>query len=261
MRGCLLSLGLAALLAVGAAGVAHAAGGEGPISIPMPETELGVDDGFTPKALSKTEPTPIAWLAAAEIKEFDGAHPPALRELAMELDRAIEVHMEGIPTCPRKRLGETVETAAALEACRPALIGEGEVTVQLSYPESDPVNLRSKLLLFNGGERGGATKLLIHAYFANLISSSVVIPVAFARRPDGHFGTRAVARIPWMAEGHGSITKFDFRTFKTVEVDGARVHPISATCPEGKLRVHNRGEFIDGVKEDAETVRACTETS
>jgi hypothetical protein len=56
----------------------------------------------------------------------------------------------------------------------------------------------------------------------------------------------------------GSITKFDFRISRDVEVEGGRVDPISATCPDGELRALNRGEFEDGTKAETEVIRACT---
>jgi hypothetical protein len=258
MRRYVLLLGLATLLVVGAAGIADAAGGEGPISILMPETELSVNDGFIPKALSKSEPTPVSFLASGEIKELDGSHPPALRELTMEFEKTIGFHVDGIPACPRRLLGETTETAAARKACRSALIGEGEVIVQVAYPETEMPVLHSKLLVFKGGESDGTTTLLIHAYLANPISSAIVVPVTVAKHRSGPFGTRAIAKVPQIAGGGGSITGFDLRIFRSVGVAGGRVNPISASCPEGKLRVLSLGTFEDGTKMQTEVIRACT---
>jgi hypothetical protein len=260
MRRFVMLLGLVTLLVVGAAGVAVAAGGEGPISILLPETELSMNDGFTPKALSKSELTPVSLVASGAIKELDGSHPPALRELTMEFDEAIGFHADGIPSCGRRVLGETTETMAARKTCRSALIGEGKMTVQVAYPENTPINVFSKLLVFKGGESEGTTTLLIHAYFANPISSSIVIPVTVEKHRSGPFGTLAVAKIPQIADGAGSITKFDLRIVKSVGVAGGRVSPISASCPNGKLRVLSLGKFEDGSKLQTEVIRACTTT-
>jgi hypothetical protein len=72
------------------------------------------------------------------------------------------------------------------------------------------------------------------------------------------FGTRAIAKIPQIAGGWGSIAKFDFRISRDVDVEGGRVNPISAACPDGELRVLNFGKFEDGERAETEVVRACT---
>src|ERR1700721_1586731 len=100
-------LALATLALVGPAGNAAAAEGEAPVTIPIPSVELPVNVGFSPKALSKTVQTPISLTAQGEISEFDGSHPPALRELTMEFEKTVEIHAAGIPSCRRDRLGET----------------------------------------------------------------------------------------------------------------------------------------------------------
>lgn len=254
-----LLLGFGALLAVGAPGIAGAAGGEGPVTILIPANGLEVNAGVSPKALSTSEPTPVSLYISGETSEIYGGHPPALRELTMEFDQAIMIDTEGIPPCRRRLLRETTETAAALEACRPSLIGEGKAVVQVARPEGDVVNLHSRLLVFEGGERDGKTTLLVHAYFPDPVGSAIVVPVKIARHRSGPFGSRAIARIPRIAEGFGSIVDFGIRTFESVEVGGARLHPLLAICPTGRLRVLNAGKFEDGSTSQTEVVRACTE--
>jgi hypothetical protein len=253
-----LVLGLGTLIAVTAVGIAAAAGGEGPITIQLPSIELGVNVGFSPKMLSKSEQSPVSVAAEGAIKELDGSPPLALRELTMEVDKAVQFHAEGIPACKRSELGETVETATALKRCGPALIGEGEATVQVDFPETEPVNIPSKLLVFKGGEKDGKTTLFIHSYFTNPISAAVVTRVTIAKHPNGPFGTRAVAKIPPIAGGVGSMTKFNFEISRQVEVEGKRYNPVSAACVDGKLRVLNLGKFEDGEKAETEVIRACT---
>ena len=259
MRGHVATVLVSATLAVvGPVGSAAAAGGEGPVTAWIPSTELPVNVGFSPKALSKTVQTPISLTAQGEISEFDGSHPPALRELTMEFEKAVEIHVAGIPSCRRNRIGGETKTVAALKACRSALIGEGEATVQVAYPEQMPINVRSRILVFKGGERDGKTTLLLHAYLSNPVSAAIVIPVTISRHVNRMFGTRAIAKIPQIAGGSGSITKFNFRISREVEVEGGRVNPISATCSDGELRVLNFDKFEDGERAETEVVRACT---
>jgi hypothetical protein len=249
----LIVLALGALVAVSAVGIATAAGGEGPVTVKVGTLELTANGGFAPKALSKTKQTPIELLAEGSVKESDGSHPPAARELIIEGDKNAEVHVKGIPTCTSGQLQAT-DTATALKNCKPALIGEGQTTAQVAFAEQKPINVPTKLLLFNGGEKGGKITWYAHAYFSNPISGAIVTTVTITKHPHGRFGTLAVAKIPQITGGSGSIISFNLKIKKSV----AGVNPISAKCTDGKLKVHVEAKFEDGTKAQTEIVRACT---
>src|SRR5690348_10761646 len=158
----LLVLALGALVAVSVVGIATAAGGEGPVTVKVGNLELTANGGFTPKALSKTKQTPIQLTAEGSVSEADGSHPPAAREIIIEGDKNAEVHVKGIPTCKAGQLQAT-DTATALKNCKSALIGEGTTTAQVAFAEQKPIDVPSKLLLFNGGEKGGKITWYVHA--------------------------------------------------------------------------------------------------
>jgi len=249
----LIVLALGALIAVSAVGIATAAGGETPVTAKVGNLELIANGGFSPKALSKTKQTPIALKASGEVKEADGSHPPAVREVILEADKAGQVHLKGIPTCKSGQLQAT-DTAAALKACRSALIGEGQTTAQVAFAEQKPFNVPSKLLVFSGGEKGGKAIMYIHAYFSNPINGALVTTVTITKHKHGRFGTLAVAKVPQLAGGSGSITSFNLEIKKNV----AGKNPISSTCTDGKLKVHVLAKFEDSSKLETEIIRPCT---
>ena len=253
----LMIVALAALVAVSAVGIATAAGGETPVTVKVGELELTVNGGFSPKALSKTKGTPITFKASGEVKEEKGGHPPAVREVFVEADKNGEVHMKGIPICTSGQLQAT-DTEAALKACKAALIGEGQVIAQVAFAEQKPIDVPSKLLIFNGGEKGGKTTWFIHAYFSNPISGAIVTTVTISKINHGRFGTLAIGKIPQITGGSGSTVKFNFEVFKSVKVKGKTYNPISTKCTDGKLKVHVLGKFEDGTQAETEIVRACT---
>jgi hypothetical protein len=244
---------LAALIALALAATAFAGGGETPVTVKVGNLELTANGGFSPTALSKTKQTPIELKAAGEVKEADGSHPPAAREIIIEGDKNAEVHVKGIPTCKSGQLQAT-STGAALAACKSALIGEGTTTAQVAFAEQKPISVPSKLLLFNGGEKGGKITWYVHAYFSNPISGAIVTTVTITKHPHGPFGTLAVAKIPQITGGSGSIVSFNLKIKKNV----AGVNPISAKCVGGKLKVHVQAKFEDGTKAETEVIRACT---
>jgi len=249
----LMILALGALVAVSVVGIAVAAGGEKPAEVTVGNLHLVANGGFSPKALSKTKQTPIELKASGEIKESDGSHPPAVKEVILEADKAGEVHLKGIPTCKSGQLQAT-DTNAALKACKSALIGEGTATAQVQFAEQKPIDVNTKLLVFSGGESGGKATMFIHGYFSQPISGALVTTVTIKKHPHGRFGTLAIAKVPSLAGGNGSITKFALNIKKNV---GGK-NPISATCQDGKLKVHVESKFSDGTKATTEIIRACT---
>jgi hypothetical protein len=245
------ALGLIA--AVSVVGIATAAGGEGSGTVKVGELELTANFNFTPKAVSKTKQTPIAITSEGEVRMADGTHPPAVREIFIEADKSGEVHTKGIPTCKSGQLQAT-DSTAALKACGPALIGEGKVTAEVQFKEQQPIDVNSKLLLFNGGEKGGKITLFAHAYFSNPISGAIVTTVTITKIHKGRFGTLAVAKVPQITGGAGSTVSFNLEIFKSVK----GINPISAVCADGKVKARVEGKFEDGTKAETELIRACT---
>src|SRR3954447_19878175 len=108
MRKYLLAMcAVGALVAVTAVGIAGAAGGEGPVTVRVGEMELTADGGFSPTVLSRTKQTPIEIHASGEVQMRDGGHPPAIREIIIEGDKAGEAHTKGIPVCRSSQLQAT----------------------------------------------------------------------------------------------------------------------------------------------------------
>jgi hypothetical protein len=248
-----LIMAVCALVAVAAVGIAGAAGGDTPVTVKVGELELTANGGFSPTTLSKTKQTPIELTASGEVKLTNGGHPPAAREVIIEGDKNAEIHVKGIPTCTSGKLQATT-TTAALSACKSALIGEGTTTAQVAFAEQKPISVPSKLLLFNGGEKGGKITWYVHAYFSNPISGAIVSTVTITKHPNGRFGTLTVTKIPQITGGSGSITSFNLKIKKSV----GGINPISAKCTDGKLKVHVAAKFEDGTKAETEIVRACT---
>jgi hypothetical protein len=248
-----LVMAVSALLAVAAVGIAGAAGGETPVTVKVGNLEVTANGGFSPTAISKTKQTPIELKASGEVKEADSSHPPAVRELIIEGDKNAEIHVKGIPTCTSGKLQAT-DTAAAEKACKSAIIGVGTTTAQVAFAEQKPINVEAKLLLFNGGEKGGKITWYAHAYFSNPISGAIVTTVTITKHKNGRFGTLAVAKVPQITGGSGSIISFNLKIKKSV----AGVNPISAKCTDGKLKVHVQAKFEDGTKAETEIIRACT---
>jgi hypothetical protein len=247
---------LVAAIGITAVGIAGAAGGEGPVKVKVGELELTANGGFSPKALPKKSFRPVGVTASGAVREADGGHPPAVRRVLLEIDKHAMVNTKGLAVCRSGQLQAT-DTQAAMKACKSALIGTGKTTAQVAFAEQKPIDVPSKLLVFNGGDKGGKVKMFIHAYFSNPISGAIVTTVTFKKIHHGRFGWLADARIPQITGGSGSITSFNLNISKWFRHKGHKTRAFSAQCADGKLKVHVEAKFEDGTKAETEIVRAC----
>lgn len=251
-----LTAALCALMALTAVGFASAAG-EGPVTVQVGNLKFTADGHFTPKALSKKTPAPISLQASGKIATTDGSHPPALKTVEVETDKNGFINVKGIPTCKGGQL-QSRDTKAAEGACGDAIIGTGQTTVEVAFPEQNPIPVSSKLLVVNGGFSGGTTTLYIHAYFNAPITGAIVTTVKVKKHANGRYGLKSVATIPKIAGGAGSVTSFNLTIDRNVKVGGKTYHPLTAKCTDGKLQAQALAKFADGTQAKAEFVRACT---
>ncbi|MFN8216744.1 MAG: hypothetical protein U0R71_09120 [Solirubrobacterales bacterium] len=244
-------------MAVSVAGIASAGGSKEEACVANLCFKAG--GGFSPKKLSKSKQTPIALIAEAKVKTTDGSHPPALNKVVLETDKNGAIDVKGYPTCKSGQL-QSRDTKAAEKACKSAIIGTGTTTAEVKFEEQAPVLVHSKLLVINGGYKGGTTTLYIHAYFSNPIPGAIVTMVKIKKHPHGRYGLQAVATIPKIANGAGSITQFRLKVDKKFTYQGKKKSVLTAKCPDGRLQAHAVAYFTGGPSVTTEFVRPCTGT-
>jgi hypothetical protein len=245
-RYLLVTMTLGALIALMVAGIATA---EKPVTVQAGNLRLTFNGGFTPKVLSKTKPTPISLNASGMIRTVDGTHPPAMKEFVLETDKNGSIDVKGLPVCTSGKL-QSQDTKHAEEACKSAIIGSGRAVASIAFPEQAPIPATGKILVFNGGFRGGTTTLYIHTYLSSPVAAAVITTVKITKIHKGRYGTKSVATIPKIAGGSGSLTDFNL----TINKKGV----LTAKCPDGRLQAHGTAVFTDGTRASAEISRACT---
>ncbi len=250
----MLAAMIAALVAV--VGVGSATAGE-PVTVEAGELKFTFNGGFSPKALPKTKLAPITLTASGKIEKKDGGHPPALKEVVVETDKNGAVNVKGLPVCKSGQL-QSRDTAAARKACPKSIIGSGQTSVEVLFPESKPVAVDSALTVFNGGTRGGTTTFYVHAYFTAPITGAIVTTVKIKKIHNGRYGLKSVASIPKIANGSGSVKTFDLKIGKTYTYKGKKMSVLSAKCTDGKLQAAASSVFADGTKAAATIIRTCT---
>ncbi len=249
-----ITIALGALLALTVAGVASGAGSKEKGVVGNLEFEAG--GSFSPKALPKSTLAPITLTAEGKIKTLDGTHPSPLKEVLVETDKNGAVFVKGFPTCKSSQL-QSQDTKHAEAICKPAIIGKGTTNVEIAFPESKTVPVSSKLLVFNGGEKGGVTTFYIHAYITLPVPAAIVTTVKIKKIHHGRYGLLATATIPKIA-GEGAVTAFSLKIGKNYTYKGKKVSILSAKCPDGKLQAHALAKFADNTQISTEFVRPCT---
>jgi hypothetical protein len=248
----LLTMALGSVIALTVAGIAMAAK-DTVVRAGNLEVTIDGSSGVTPKALSKTKYTPIAFTAAGSVRTLDGTQPPPIKEVLLDTKNAA-VDVKGYPTCTSGEL-QARDTKAVEKACGDAIIGTGTTTIAVSFPEQAPIPGKSPLLVFNGGTSGGTTTFYIHAYLTQPITTAVVTTVKIKKAGTG---LKTVTTIPKIANGAGSVKDFSLKIDKKFTYKGQKHSVLSAKCVGGKIQAHVTAKFYDNSQLQADVLRTCT---
>lgn len=213
--------------------------------------------GISPTRLPRHERAPISANLNAKIGTTDGTHPPAVRSVDLDFDKTIQVNARGLPVCTERQLIAR-STAAAKNACADAIVGSGEGEVEVAFPEQQPFAATGPIVLFNGGVHGGTTLVLIHTYVAVPAPTAVIATAKLTKIDRGRYGTNAVAQIPAIAGGAGSVTKFKLTIKRTFTYKGKQQSYLTASCPTGHYFTEGEVGFDDGTTLEITHVLPCS---
>jgi len=211
-----------------------------------------VNGGFTPKALPRGKPAHVAM--DISLHQPGDASSPALHEVVLELDRNITVDAKGMAICPPG----TVEGPPLPQGCQSASIGRGEIEIEVAFPEQVPFIVKSKLLAFNAGARGGKTTMRAYAYLGSPVSAAIVINVEISKIHDGRYGTKWVETIPKIAGGYGSIKSLNLLIDRRYRDEGEVESYLLGRCPDGHLDARATSVFTDASERTDSFVRSCS---
>jgi hypothetical protein len=228
-RKLLTALALSAALALGVSAIASAT------STTIHAGNLVVTFGGTvsPKAMSKTKYTPITGNIFGKIKTTDGTHPSAFREAVVDIDKDVKVDVKDFPVCKSSQL-QAQDTKSAKKVCGSAILGEGNADAEIAFPEQKPIIVHSPLLVFNGGQKGGKTLLLIHTFITVPVPAAIVTTVTVQKKGSG---LHSIAKIPVIVGGSGSAISFKFKLGKKYAYKGQKHSYLAAKCPDGVFKV------------------------
>ncbi len=212
---------------------------------------------FTPRALPRHNPAPIGLELEGKISTSDGRKPAALREVKVDLDKNGELNATGLPACGRRQIKD-LGLKGARRACRKSIVGAGVAHVAIGSSEQEPPAAPVPLTLFNGGVRGGTTTLLIHASVPGPSPTPMVATVKVRKTHKDRYGLQAVAAIPVIADGNGSVLDFRLAIKRVFTYEGEQQSYAMARCFDGHLNASVTSVFANGMALTGTLIRPCT---
>lgn len=198
-----------------------------------------------PGKVPASRSVPVVLHIGGKLRMEDYSRVPELRELDLRGDRHVELDLAGPPTCPVAKLPTGPLPA---KRCAEAIVGRGHVTLETAFPENRPMTNEFDLAVYNGGSRNGTSRLWIYGYSSPVDRGPFYVPVKIDRIDEGRYGWKAVASLPPVYGGHGSITALDLTLQRRI---------LSAACPDGHLVAKVRSTFADGTVLQSSTEKDC----
>ena len=249
-------LAAAALTIAAALALAGVATATKPTVVRAGNLVFKIDGGVTPKKLPRRRLAPIALHASGSIGTADGSHPPALQKVKIEFDKHGTIDAKGLPVCHAGQL-QARDTKHAKAACPSSIVGHGSTSVEVAFAEQQPFDASGPLVVFNGGVHGGVTTLYIHAYVAVPAPTAIVTVVKVRKIHRGRYGTEAIATVPTIAGGSGSVTRFNLVIQRNFRQRGHRVGYLMAKCANGRFYARALSFYSDGTRLAGNVVRTC----
>jgi hypothetical protein len=214
------------------------------------------EGGFAPKALPKNVDAPIELFGKGHLDTVDGNLPPILETLEFEFDKHGSVDTTGLPKCSSGKLQATT-VSQARKLCPGAIVGKGEGSAVVAFPEQAPIKVSSPITIFNGPRIGGDPSVLAHAYLTVPAPTTFIVPVRIETIHRGRYGYRVEARIPKIAGGAGVPTAGSIRINRKWTFKGKKHSFVNARCADGRLQAIGKFDFKDGTNLKGTFVSTC----
>jgi DNA-binding beta-propeller fold protein YncE len=192
---------------------------------------VAVSGGLAPTRLPRDGAAPISITIGGRVSTSDPDDPPQLRKVSFAFNNAGRLDTHGLPRCRLTDIDPST-TRQALEACRGALVGEGQFSAAVRLPEQSPFPSAGKVLAFNGTLKGKPV-LFAHIYGDKPVPTSVVLPLTI-HQGRGTFGTSFDASLAALTGDWGYVTGIDLRLGRKYSFHGERHSFLSAGCPAPK---------------------------
>jgi hypothetical protein len=248
---------IAGMTAIATAALATSVAIAGPTVAGPDGNTQSIDVKLSPKARSKTRPTPVALDVTTKTTSTTAANGvpiPAVRAV-VDFPKGTSIFTKGIPTCDPAKLQNT-STDNALIACASAKIGGGAATVLLPVGEkvfTEPTTVTA----FNSAPQGGKPVVLLHVFGAAPVQTTQVLVGVVSNYNKEGYGPRLDVSIPLIANGAGALTDFNVVINKKYRYGGKARSFASALCKPKTLRSRGAFTYRDGETLTALSTQKC----
>jgi hypothetical protein len=152
------------------------------------------------------------------------------------------------------KLAATTATVEARRFCPNAIVGEGEGSAIIQFPESAPIQASSPITLFSGPRRHGDPTILAHAYLSVPAPTTYIVPILIEWIHGSLYGYRVEAKFPKIGgvPVSGHLTVGRKWTYK-----GKHYSYVNARCETGHLQVAGEFAFSNGTLLTGTFLKLC----
>jgi hypothetical protein len=217
--------------------------------------------GIAPDALPRLSRAPISITVTGTVRTLSGERPPALRRIAIAINRGGRLDAHGLPVCRQAEI-EPSSTEEALERCGPALVGGGSYDADVAFPEQSAFPSHGRILAFNAIVNGKRA-ILAHVYGDDPAPSTRII-VFHIRESAGTYGTLLTGYLPAELNRWGYLKRISLSLHRNFVYRGQPRSYLSAACdaPAGFPGAtfpfaHASMSFADGRTLSSTLTRSC----
>jgi hypothetical protein len=240
-----VAIALAALVFAVGGGVS--ANATPPVTIGEP-LSTGFHFDLTPAQLPRAKPAPVRLSIFGSNRTNDGSHVPALREVELKLDQRFSFDLTDVPVCAYG-LHTDVRPSDIETRCADAVVANGQITLEVAFPEQPLTTVTGLLTVYNRGRKPGGFDLIGWVYFPAPVTGGIYLPIQVRKVDIGRYGWRAKLEVPKIASGSGSVTAYSMHFRKRI---------VSATCGGKQLQIGATSTFADGAERAATGIHTCT---
>lgn len=193
---------------------------------------VAFDGSLQPTKLPREQLAPVAVSVAGDFHMENEGPLPQLRKIKVAINSAGRLYDKGLPTCEVEAIQPATERQARAE-CKGAIVGSGNVALEVKIPSQAPFPVEAKVLVFNGPRHGGQKQILAQAYAEDPPGAFVL--TFEVKEGEGLFGTVLTTRLPKPAWDWAYLTHFDMVLKRIYRYRGERRSYVSAACaaPDG----------------------------
>lgn len=193
-----------------------------------PEVTISFDGAISPRQLPRERAAPISLELSGSVRGVEGKPPPQLQRIEIAFGARGGLDTTGLAVCPRTRLRNSTPRQA-LERCRGALVGRGEIGAEVPLNPAEPIGARAGVLVFNG-RAAGRPAAWVHAYSASP-PVSFVLPFYLRRQKTGAYGLLLQSPVRRALGPWPRLRSFEITLGRRYRASGETHSYLSGRCP------------------------------